>query len=283
MSIQAIDQAPIRAKNAVRSPLGQVSLAGFIRNGRGIPRRPLRVLGSYALVYVVDGGGRFEDATGLELAVVAGDLLLIFPELAHTYGPTSRTIWTELYLVFDGPVFDLWRATGLLDPRKPLLHLEPIEQWTARFETILGAPRQPGFAPSLLEVCRLQAVLGDALLGDARRGAQDEATAWLGRACTLLESDLDHDLDLRDLARDLHMSYDGFRKRFRRHVGVAPARYRAGRIVDRACELMQQGHLTDKQIAEQLGFCDEFYFSRRFKQITGRSPRQFRAHLPRVA
>jgi len=45
---------------------------------------------------------------------------------------------------------------------------------------------------------------------------------------------------------------------------------------------MQGGNLTDRQIAERLGFCDEFYFSRRFKQLTGRSPRQFREELPRT-
>lgn len=283
MVTPTIDPATIRAATALRSPLGQISLAGYSRDGRGVPRRPLRVLGSYAVVYVVDGGGEFEDVTGLALPVVAGDLLLIFPEIAHTYGPTSHSRWTELFLVFDGPVFDLWRETGLLDPRAPLLHLEPIELWTSRFESILGAPRQPGFAPSLLEVCRLQAVLGEALLGGARRGANDEQTAWLRRACALLDSDFNHELDLHDLARDLNMSYDGFRKRFRRHLGVAPARYRAARIADRACQLIRQGHLTDKQIAAQLGFCDEFYFSRRFKQITGRSPRQYRTHLPPIA
>lgn len=43
---------------------------------------------------------------------------------------------------------------------------------------------------------------------------------------------------------------------------------------------MQQTDLSDKQIAAELGFCDEFHFSRRFKQITGRSPRAFRSGLP---
>jgi AraC-like DNA-binding protein len=50
-------------------------------------------------------------------------------------------------------------------------------------------------------------------------------------------------------------------------------------MVDRACELMQERRLTDKQIAESLGFCDEYYFSRRFKQMTGRSPRAFRRQM----
>jgi AraC-like DNA-binding protein len=33
-------------------------------------------------------------------------------------------------------------------------------------------------------------------------------------------------------------------------------------------------------IAEELGFCDEFHFSRRFKQIAGVSPAVYRKRLP---
>ena len=44
--------------------------------------------------------------------------------------------------------------------------------------------------------------------------------------------------------------------------------------MDRACELMQNRTLKDRQIAGVTGRCDEFYFSRRFKSVTGQSPRQ---------
>lgn len=270
------------ARHAATSPLGRISLAGYIRDGRGIPARPLRVLGSYALVSLIDGGGRFEDATGLAQPVRAGDLILVFPELGHSYGPLRSTGGTELYLVFDGPVFDLGRASGLLDPAQPIHHLEPIARWAHRFEAILGAPWQPGHAPPLLEVCRLQQALGEALLGGRSGGATDGEAAWVARARALLGADLDRSPDLRALAHELGMSYDGFRKRFARAVGVPPARYRSTLLVDRACELMQRGDLTDREIATRLGFCDEYYFSRRFKRVTGRSPRQFRTSLPRT-
>jgi AraC-like DNA-binding protein len=268
------------ARHAAASPLGQISLAGFARDGRGIPRRPMRVLGAYAVVYVMDGGGRYEDANGLQTRLRAGDLLVVFPDLPHAYGKDGPDPWTELYFVFDGPVFDLWRQSGLLDPRRPIFHLEPIEYWLGRFETVLGALPPPGYAPALAEVCRLQTVLAEALLGGP--DGVDEESAWVHRACALLESDLGRDLDLGELARELSMSYEGFRKRFRRHLDLSPGRYRSVRVIDRACELMQHGTLTDRQIAERLGFCDEFYFSRRFKQITGRSPRHWRESLPRT-
>ena len=273
------ETSTVSVRMATTSPLGRISLAGFTLDSTGVPERPMRTLGSYGLVYVVDGGGRYRDATGLDRPLRPGDLILLFPDLRHLYGPVAGRRFTELWLLFDGPVFDLWRATGLLDPARPLRHLEPVDHWRTRFESVLGAPRQPGHAPPLLEVCRLQTVLGEALLGGA--GRPDAEAAWVARACALLEADVGRDVDLRALADDLGMSYDGFRKRFARTVGVSPARWRAARAVDRAAELMQQGNLSDRQIAAALGFCDPYHFSRRFKQLAGRTPRQFRAGLPR--
>ncbi len=78
------------------------------------------------------------------------------------------------------------------------------------------------------------------------------------------------------------MSYESFRKRFTRVVGQPPARYRMARLMDRACELMQAGRALDKEIAGSLGFCDHFHCSRRFKQIVGESPRQFRQRIRRM-
>ncbi len=245
----------------------------------------MRVLGQYAVVYVVDGGGFYEDVRGHWQRITAGDLILVFPTLGHRYGPVpaSGQRWSEVYLVFDGPVFELWEKTGLIRQEQPVLHLEPVDYWLSRFDSVLGAPREVGFAPPLLEVCRLQQVLAEAVVGGPTASSgpgRQSQLQWASRACALLELDRTPWLDLPGVARELGTSCASFRKRFTRVVGVPPARYRAARVIDRACELMQQGSLSDKQIAARLGFCDEFHFSRRFKKIVGVPPRVFRRRLP---
>jgi len=266
-------QSQVVFRNATSSALGRVTLAGFIRHSAGVA--PFRRYGQYALVYLLDGSGRYRDTNSNDQAIGPGDLMFIFPKLGHAYGPGRGEHWTEFYLCFDGPVFDLWQTHGLLDPRQPVRHLEPIDAWLKKLEGILSAPRQPGFAPPLVEVCRLQQLLAEILTG-AGNVAGPGDLQWAARACALLEADLERVVNLGALAAQLGMSYESLRKRFARVVGQPPARYRTARLIDRACELMQRGQISDKQIAEVLGFCDAFYFSRRFKQVTGQSPRQFR-------
>lgn len=270
----------IRVRNARATELGGITLAGQLRTSDGLPERPMRVLGSYAVVYVLDGGGRFVDGTGFSTRVTAGDLIVLFPDVAHHYGPDEGGHWSEVYLVFDGPVFDLWRSAGLLDPARPVRRLEPIDRWTKTWTELVAAGPCADLRTSLAELCRLQTVLAAALTGPEPDPARSEDQFWLARASALLEADIRREQPLEEIAARLGYSYHGFRKRFRRLAGMSPARYRSVRSIDRACELMADGTRTNREIASELGYCDEFHFSHRFKEITGRTPRQFRATLP---
>ncbi|MCW2968594.1 MAG: hypothetical protein JWM71_2366, partial [Solirubrobacteraceae bacterium] len=111
--------------------------------------------------------------------------------------------------------------------------------------------------------------------------SDDADVAWLEQAQHLLRQDLRRERDIAWVAAQMSMSYDGFRKRFRRAAGMSPGRYRTLVALDRACELMATTSMTDRQIAAELGFSDEFHFSHRFSSVVGRSPRSFRRTLQR--
>jgi AraC-like DNA-binding protein len=47
--------------------------------------------------------------------------------------------------------------------------------------------------------------------------------------------------------------------------------------IQRACQLLQSKNVTIKSIAYQLGFFDQYHFSKVFKQVMGVAPKNFRA------
>ncbi|MFG0247615.1 MAG: helix-turn-helix domain-containing protein [Phycisphaeraceae bacterium JB051] len=281
---QIESQSWFRVRHAVTSEIGSISQAGYLPDSRGIGDPDMRVLGEYAVVFLLAGSGHYADANAVRSAIAPGDLILVFPDLPHRYGPGPDETWTEMYLVFNGPVFSLWDQKGLIDRASPVMHLEPLDYWAKRFESILGAPHEAGHAPPLLEVCRLQEVLAEIFTSSSHADSQHDASdrQWLSHACMLLETDLANRRHPWQVAEHLGMDYERFRKRFTQLMGMPPARFRNNRIIDRACEMMQSTMLSDKQIALSLGFCDEFYFSKRFKQLVGVTPSVFRRRLPRA-
>jgi transcriptional regulator GlxA family with amidase domain len=100
------------------------------------------------------------------------------------------------------------------------------------------------------------------------------------QACRLLDQGLaGEDSAGQKVAGQLGMGYESFRKKFVLHLGVSPGRYREHLRIERAKQLLQSKRLTNKELAEMLGFCDEAHFSKTFRRKAGVSPREFRNSL----
>lgn len=260
------------------TPLGRILGAGFLHERTVY--LPWRVLGSYALVYILEGMGHYEDASGYAADVAAGSLLLLFPELAHRYGPKGAATWAEFHVIFSGKTFDLWRDAGLLDSRRPIWTLHPVTDWLGEFSAIAEPLEMASERGSLLAVSRLLSVLTEAAALNAAP-TPPVVVPWLGEAKTLLAADLGEARTAAEVAGRLGLSYETFRKTFERYAEVSPARYRARERLRAAQSLLARTPMTSRQIADSLGFPDECYFSRRFRQHFGISPRGYRQRIRR--
>ena len=78
------------------------------------------------------------------------------------------------------------------------------------------------------------------------------------------------------LAKDAGYSVVHFINRFRQRYGVTPAAQITRFRMMRAEELLKNTGLSVRQISLDVGYGDEFYFSRVFRRYYGVSPRQFR-------
>jgi AraC-like DNA-binding protein len=254
------------------TPVGHLLCAGTARHA-GIPVSAMRVLNAYGVIVLLEGGGRFLDANRYEAHIEAGDCILLFPDIAHSYGPPAGGHWSEWFFHFKSPAFDLWRGTGLLDPFAPVLKgassalLLPLREIAAR----------PSLSPAthLGRVCDVLRILGAV----RSNTAPTKERSWLEHAQHILSTEVNEDKSLEKVARKLGMSCSTFRARFLAESGQTPGHFRALARVQTAQQLLERPELSTKAIASSLGWSDEFAFSKNFKRLCGQTPHEFRRAL----
>ena len=254
------------------TPLGRVQVAGYIQNTWRRCTWPMRLLGIYALVYVTEGAGRYRDSLGNDQEILPGDLILLFPDVPHSYGPKPGGCWSEVYAHFDGPAFDLWRQAGLLNPAAPVHRLLPVKHWQTELEAVLNNPPVQNEADQMIQVSQLLALLTQMLT----TGSGDDQPQWLQTACELLNVEFRSPRPLKEIAQEAGLAYHTFRRLFEQATGVAPAQYRFARRMEAACSLLLHTKMTMRDIAESLNFTDEFHFSNRFQAYMGLRPSRYR-------
>lgn len=259
--------------NQAETPIGIVRVVGESNHRQYPPMPKMRKLDEYAIVYLFDGQGRYKDENGLDLKLTPGTCMMLFPDIAHHYAPDSPSDWSEIWVQFKGPVFDLWRSSGMIFENKPVFHLKPIDLWLKKFRGI-ASHSQYAYPAEL--VCRLQTLLGDIITAQATPDKTDEDTEWLKEICERLIDDTLYGKSISELSSGLGCGYDYLRKRFTKLTGISPNQYRQDRRIEKACSLLTtSGHNMDA-IAQELGFCDAFHFSKTFKKMIGQSPSDFR-------
>lgn len=98
----------------------------------------------------------------------------------------------------------------------------------------------------------------------------------------MLEKTKDHmqfhfreSIQIKDLAKMMNISSKYYMELFRKRYGMSAIQYLTKVRIEASKWLLIKGGKTLREIASEVGYKDEFYFSRRFKQELGVSPSVF--------
>lgn len=95
----------------------------------------------------------------------------------------------------------------------------------------------------------------------------------------LIRSDTSGRYEAAKFARAAHLSVSQFNRKFLRLYGLPPQRHWRQIRFQKACALLRDGSLSLQDIADRLGFCDQYHLSKWFKSLSGSPPRQYRLGL----
>jgi AraC-like DNA-binding protein len=245
------------------------------------------------LVMILAGSGRHL-TDGDEYPIAAGDVFIIRGDMAHGYADTHRM--SLVNILFSPrrlrlPLADLGDIAGY----HVLFDLQPRLRAHAGFRDRLRlAPSQLGEAVVILD--KLDAELASnrpgrrfmacshlmELIGHLSRCCEpadvpeNRQILGIGRALSHMEQHFGERLAVGDISRVAAMSESSLTRAFRKILGRPPADYLIQLRIAKAMDLLQRGDLRITEIASRCGFNDSNYFSRQFRHVAGRSPREYR-------
>lgn len=140
--------------------------------------------------------------------------------------------------------------------------------------------------------------ISEALVGDPRNDqrlcVQGYALAYLGLSKVpadrlklhLTDPRIDHALEIMEIKLERRLTNDelaevagmhpnAFTRLFKSVTGQSPQKYMNVKRIERACIMLHNTSVSIEEVAEALGFCDRFHFSRVFKQVRGVGPAAF--------
>ena len=112
---------------------------------------------------------------------------------------------------------------------------------------------------------------------DAMFGGRDKGNAYVRAALQYIASNYGTELTLEGVAKQVNVSPNYFSALFRRTVGCTFREHLCRVRVEESKRLLLSTQYSLKEIAVAVGFSDQSYFSKVFKQHTGLSPGQYRS------
>lgn len=234
--------------------------------------------------YVKRGSCRLVLAGGEIVAFAEGEMMIITPEVNHRFeaGDEGATL---MQLEFRPEIFNALGASGVL--------FDHDNDTSALFGDQPGVIKIVDNVRIMRTVQQILVELDDKALGYQpmvimlyaelliliKRHISDNylcrhPNSVLRQSVVYLRSHYQEEISISDVAQMCGVSSRYLRCIFAKHIGKSPLQYLNELRIASAAELISNTDLSIKEVCFRCGFHSPQYFSRIFKQITGRSPRK---------
>lgn len=230
----------------------------------------------HAVVCITQGDG-LAYLDGLPHRVFKGGCFILKPGCRFELDPSSGTA-DGRFIVFDIYAQGEGRPETRMDalfPYGALIEPAPLSRLDSLMEQFLdGDWRDKEDIPRFRQQINLQELIAFLLEHHQAAREKDIASA-VSRTIAYMDGHYQEAVTIEQLISMAGVGRWQYGKIFQSLTGLRPLDYLTGIRIRRAKELLL---LTDdplRDIARSSGFKDEYYFSRRFRQTTGLSPKQY--------
>jgi len=223
---------------------------------------------------ILRGGGEFRRA-GRIWPVQAPCVLTQWPGEPLVYGPSGEhPNWDECYVIYAAAVRPSLIEAGFIHLDRPVWPIRNLAAVKGHLQELHILTQSSSPETVVDRVDRVwDRILLETLLTPA---PANESEMKIHRAIDQLRGNLTASLDIPMLASELGISVPTMRRRWLDLIKTPPSRYLHELRMREASRILVETNLSVKQISKEVGYEDEFHFSRRFHAYTGMPPSKYR-------
>lgn len=230
------------------------------------------------LFYCVGGKGWYQNKSGY--CEIKANEFVIIPSTDKylRYGADAEDPWTLYWVHFCGNNLRYFNKSYSLDqfltPSVLLPDEKRIRLWEEMYHTL-----EMGYSISNLSYanfCLYHFVASFIFPDNNFSGFSRQDDNLINKVIIYMRENLDKKLVVEDFARQCSLSTSYFSKMFNEQTGISPIDYFIHLKMQRACQLLDLTSTKIKDIAEQVGYEDPYYFSRIFTKVIGTSPSKWK-------
>lgn len=241
-----------------------------------------RILSEYQIVYISKGKGTFSSDSTKKTNICKGQAIILFPGQWHTYCPLKESGWNEYYIGFEGKIIDEIVANGFISANNQILDVGIHEELVNLFSTAIKVAKEDKTATQQYLAGIVFNIIGSILsLAQNKNFESKDSALKIEQAKVIMIENIHKNIDIKEIATNLGISYSLFRKAFKEYTGYAPAHYFQELKLRKAKELLFETTYSIKEISYELNFSSYEYFLSFFKKRVGYTPMEYR-NLGRV-
>lgn len=236
-----------------------------------------RGIDQHIIIYCVEGQG-WVTVNKKKLSISSSSFIVIPANMAHKYGADETDPWTIYWLHFKGDI-----ATFVVDlitnnSQNYLPYLSYHDNRIRLFDEIYSNLENGFNIDNLRYANMLFHHFISSLLYEEKFNVMNisKGNDPVVAVIELMKKSLHQNISLAEFAGQSNLSVSHFCNMFRLKTGFAPIEYFNHLKMQQACQILAFSKTKIKQIAADLAFTDQYYFSRIFSRYMGVSPLEYR-------
>lgn len=233
----------------------------------------------YSCFILLSGSGFYHMPDNRKIPIHAGDFVQRIPGVVHSTEVLPDGNWLEFFISFGRSTYDYLQSLNQLPFDTPVMKVKYDDNSIQKFDRLLKLLKDADDSELPYLSLKAQELVLSIINPITQTSSIDTLEKLMEEACLLLSSDINATISLDEVAATLKMSYENFRKQFRKYTGIAPAQYRIEQKMKHA-KLMLLSGISIKETAQLTGYSDTYSFTKQFTNTVGISPGRYRRDRP---